>query len=339
MRRNHRRQRRQLRRTPDDQAHLHPGLTDGRDGLGRQGHHVRLRRHQPQARRRHPRRDEERHVGSRRAARCDAHAARARLPNQRHRIPDVHRQHAVRVRPQDGRRPDRAQRQDRRGRQHRCRRPPGDDGRPRDGRRAEAGRHHRHRHPDRRQHARTGHPRGRRHGQRPTRRRPGPRRRAPQPTSAPGSSPWNAPTDLSSTATSPTSATLVDPTRERSPRDSFSRSLSMAPRGLTSTSPAPRWPIRPAGGGRAAARGSARACSPSSRSPSPGRAIGSDGQIRIGGQLDVRPQLVPERREPADQGTAHPVLAGHVPHAVRDDEVHLDVQPFTELGRSHDRLR
>ena len=69
---------------------------------GRQGDHVRLRGHQPEARRRHPRHDEERHVGGGAVLAAMTVAAGDRLPHGRHRLPDVHRQHAVGHGPEDG---------------------------------------------------------------------------------------------------------------------------------------------------------------------------------------------------------------------------------------------
>ena len=74
-------------------------------GAGGQGHHVRRRRHQPEARRCHASADEARHGGRRRHPGRDVGHGRARVLDHRHRLPDVHRQHALRVRHEDGRRP------------------------------------------------------------------------------------------------------------------------------------------------------------------------------------------------------------------------------------------
>ena len=76
LRRPARRQRGQRRGAAHDQAHLPPdgGPAHRAPHAGRQGHHVRLGRDQPQAGRRHPRHDEERHVGRRGRARRDVGA-------------------------------------------------------------------------------------------------------------------------------------------------------------------------------------------------------------------------------------------------------------------------
>ena len=73
-------------------------------------------------------------TGAARDPRRDDRAAGARLHDRGDRLPDVHRQHAVRHRDEARRRAHHAQRQDGRGAQHRRRGPPGD------GRRAGAGR-------------------------------------------------------------------------------------------------------------------------------------------------------------------------------------------------------
>ena len=143
----------------------------------RQGDHVRLRRDQPEAERSDARGDEDGHVGRRRRAGDDVGARRRRLSQRRHRVPDVHRQHAVGIGDEARRRAAHPRRQDRRGAQHRCRGPSRPRRRPRPRRRGGARRDHRHRHPDRR---RPGRPRNglrRRARQQPGADRPGARRR------------------------------------------------------------------------------------------------------------------------------------------------------------------
>ena len=63
---------------------------------GRQGHHVRLGRHQPEAGRRDARADEERHVRCGCDPRRDVGAERPEVADRGDRLPDVYRQHAVR---------------------------------------------------------------------------------------------------------------------------------------------------------------------------------------------------------------------------------------------------
>ena len=134
--------------------------------------------------------------------------ADARLPDRGHRLPDVHRQHAVGHGDGARRRDHDPRRHDRRGDQHRRRGSPGD------GRRAGAGdrgadrRDRRHRHAHRRLHAGARHPGRRRDGQRPGPRRPGPGRRRRRPTSRSGSCRSSSATARSSTRRSPTCKNL-----------------------------------------------------------------------------------------------------------------------------------
>ena len=72
LRRHHRRQPGFDRAAADGQAHLLPAQPEGAPGDGRQGDHVRLRRHQPQAERRVPPGHEDGHV---RAAACSRRGA------------------------------------------------------------------------------------------------------------------------------------------------------------------------------------------------------------------------------------------------------------------------
>ena len=153
LRRHPRRQCRQHRAAAHGQAHLQAERRQGQgraSGDGRQGHHVRLGRHQPEAGAGHAAFHEDGHGRRRRGARCDVGAARPRLPEHGHGVPDVHRQHAVGLGHQDGRRADTAQRQDGRDPQHRRRGPPDPRRRPGARGRVEARRDHQHRHADRR---------------------------------------------------------------------------------------------------------------------------------------------------------------------------------------------
>ena len=167
VRRPARRQRRQHRAAADDQAHVHP-CRSADEAARRWSARASCTTPAawPQAQRRSPRPDEERHVRRGRRVRGDARARRGRLRHGRHRLPDVHRQHAVghgdgtRGRDHDPRR------HDGRGDQHRRRGPA------RDGRRAGAGDRgrrrcdRRHRHAHRRVHARARHAGRRRDRQR-----------------------------------------------------------------------------------------------------------------------------------------------------------------------------
>ena len=144
-----------------------PDVADGSPRPGRQGHHVRLRRHQPQAERRVARPDEERHDRRRRDPRRDDRAAGARLHGRGHGVPLLHRQHAVRLGDEARRRAPDAQRDDGRGAQHRRRGPSGDGRRALPGRRGRRRRGRRHRHPDRRVPAHLRRRDRRRDGQRP----------------------------------------------------------------------------------------------------------------------------------------------------------------------------
>ena len=204
LRRHPRRQPRQRRRAPADQDDLPPRPADGSPRPGGQGDHVRLRRHQPEAERRVARPDEERHDGCRRDPRRDDRAPGTGLPGRRHGVPVLHRQHAVRLGDEAGRRADHAQRPDRRGAQHRRRGATGDGRRAVPGRGGRRRRRRRHRHPDRSVPAHPGR-RGRRgDGQQ---RRPGPPardRRGRPPTSRSGSCRSTGPTARSSTRRSPT---------------------------------------------------------------------------------------------------------------------------------------
>ena len=106
-----------------------PRKRDGRrPGRGpprarRQGDHVRLRRHQPQAVRRDARAMKNDMSGAAAVLGSMLDAAGARLPDRGHRLPHVHRQHAVGHGDAARRRAHDPRRDDRRGRQHRRRGP------------------------------------------------------------------------------------------------------------------------------------------------------------------------------------------------------------------------
>ena len=119
LRRNGRGQRRQRRAAAHGPPDVHAGQAVGPPRARRQGRDVRLRRDQPEAVRRHARDDEDGHERRRRGAGDDERADRARLPGAGHRLPDVHRQPAVRQCDEARRRPHVPQRQDRRDPQHR----------------------------------------------------------------------------------------------------------------------------------------------------------------------------------------------------------------------------
>ena len=100
VRRPARRQRRQHRAAAHGQADVPARARRRRPAqlaLVGKGDHVRLRRHQPEAERPDARLDEDGHVRRRGGAVGDVGAARARVPQRGHRLPDVHRQHAVGV--------------------------------------------------------------------------------------------------------------------------------------------------------------------------------------------------------------------------------------------------
>ena len=98
---------------------------------GGQGDHVRLRRHQPQAERRSrtPQMKNDM-TGAGGDPRRDDRARRHWTARSPSRLPVLHRQHAVGLGDEAGRRAHHAQRHDRRGAQHRRRGPTGDGRRP-----------------------------------------------------------------------------------------------------------------------------------------------------------------------------------------------------------------
>ena len=77
------------------QAHVHAAQPDRSPRPGRQGDHVRLGWHLAEGRRRVPPDHEDGHVGRRGGAVDDVGAQGAALQDEGHRVPDVHRQHAV----------------------------------------------------------------------------------------------------------------------------------------------------------------------------------------------------------------------------------------------------
>ena len=104
-----------------------PDATDRPARPGRQGHHVRLGRHQPQAERRVARPDEERHDRGGGGARVDVRAAGAGLHRRGDRLPDAAPTTCPPARRmQARRRADHPRRHDRGGAQHRRRGPAGD---------------------------------------------------------------------------------------------------------------------------------------------------------------------------------------------------------------------
>ena len=88
-----------IRYVPADRAHRPPRLR-------RQGHHLRLRRHQPQAVQRDARGHEDGHERRGRGARGDDGARGPRGPGRGQRLPGLYGQHAVGLRDEAGRRPD-----------------------------------------------------------------------------------------------------------------------------------------------------------------------------------------------------------------------------------------
>ncbi len=110
------------RTTPHDQAQLCTTQPESSCGARGQGRDVRLGRDQPQAHQPDARPDEDGHVGCRRSPGDDVIAQGVRVPQPGHRLADVHRQHAVGVGDEVGRRVDDPQRQDGGDPQHRCRR-------------------------------------------------------------------------------------------------------------------------------------------------------------------------------------------------------------------------
>ena len=155
--------------------------------------------------------------GAARDLRGDGHAPRPGLPGDRHRLPDVHRQHALGDGDAARRRPDHPRRQDRRGRQRRRRGSAGDGRRHRPGHRGRGRRHRHHRDPDRRRdaHVRVRARAGAGHG--PGARRPAARGRRRDRRAALGAAPRPRPIDASSTRRSPTSRTWAARTPGRSP--------------------------------------------------------------------------------------------------------------------------
>ncbi len=135
--------------TDDRAAPDPPQAVQADPGHRRQGHHLRHRGHQPQARRQDVG-DEGRHGGSGGHAVHHARPRQAPAGAQGRRDPLLRGEHARRQRPAAGRHLHRQERQVDAGGQHRRRGPPGPDGRPGPGRRGGRHPHPGHRHPDRR---------------------------------------------------------------------------------------------------------------------------------------------------------------------------------------------
>ena len=242
VRRPARRQRRQRRGAPAREAHVPAQAQEGvgREArLRRQGDHVRLGWHQPEAERPEPRLDEDGHVRRRGGAVGALGAAGAGMRQRGDRLPDVHRQHAVGLGDEARRRAAHPRWQDRRDPQHRRRGPSRARRRAVARRRGAARRHRRHRHAHRGVHG-GARPRLRRRArQRPGARRPGGRLVDGRRREDVAAAARTAATASCSTPTSPTSRTSAGRTGVRSPRPSSSPSSSATRRGRTST-----WPAR-----------------------------------------------------------------------------------------------
>ena len=146
LRRPARRERGQRRGAAHGEAAVHADRrVDGPPRPRRQGHHVRLGRHQPEAVRPDAPAHEDGHGRRGIRARRLHRAARPRRHRDRDRLADVHRQHAVGLGLQARRRAHRARRHDRRGEEHRRRGTPRDDGRHRARERGRRRRDRRHR--------------------------------------------------------------------------------------------------------------------------------------------------------------------------------------------------